>query len=86
METRSNFGSQKFGTTKIRNDYEDSYASISLPLNLSTLLRAQIPLRRVLRRSAKVNQTCLVGVSRSESRLRNREDLGNIIHAEGVPA
>jgi len=28
----------------------------------------------------------LVGVSRSESRLRNREDLGNIIHAEGVPA
>ena len=36
-----------------------------------------------LRRSAKVNQMCLVGVSRSESRLRNREDLGNIIHAEG---
>jgi len=26
---------------------------------------------------------CLVGVSRSESRLSNREDLGNIIHAEG---
>jgi hypothetical protein len=29
---------------------------------------------------------CLVGVRRSESRLRNRKDLGNIIHAEGVPA
>src|SRR5947207_2377401 len=28
METRSNFGSQKFGTTKIRNDNEGSYASI----------------------------------------------------------
>ena len=27
-----------------------------------------------LLRSAKVNQMCLVGVSRSESRLRNRED------------
>jgi hypothetical protein len=35
METRSNFGSQKFGTTKIRNDNEDSYASINLPLTLS---------------------------------------------------
>jgi hypothetical protein len=32
METRSNFGSQNFGTTKIRNDNEDSYASINLPL------------------------------------------------------
>ena len=30
METRSNFGSQKFGTTKIRNDSEDSYASIKV--------------------------------------------------------
>jgi hypothetical protein len=36
METRSNFGSQKFGTTKIRNDNEDSYASINLPLTLSS--------------------------------------------------
>ena len=35
METRSNFGSPKFGTTKIRNDNEDYYASINLPLTLS---------------------------------------------------
>src|SRR2546423_2915243 len=31
METRSNFGSQKFGTTKIRNDNQDFFASIRLP-------------------------------------------------------
>ena len=41
METRSNFGSQKFGTTKIRNDNEDSYVSINLPLTLSSFLRAE---------------------------------------------
>jgi hypothetical protein len=35
METRSNFGSQKLWTIKIRNDNEDSYASINLPLTLS---------------------------------------------------
>jgi hypothetical protein len=28
---------------------------------------------------------CLVGVSRSESRLRNSEDPGNIIHADFKP-
>src|SRR5262249_1908767 len=73
METRSNFGSQKFLTTSIRNDNEDSYASINLPLTLSSLLRAQILLRPVLLRSAKMNQMCLV---RGESLGAQAEERG----------
>src|SRR5215471_15761759 len=42
METRSNSGSQNFGTTRIRNDNEDSCVSTKLPLNLSSLSLAQI--------------------------------------------
>ena len=56
METRSNFGSQKFGTTKIRNDNEDSYASINLPLTLSPPSARRYSRGQFLRRSAKVNQ------------------------------
>jgi hypothetical protein len=50
METRSNFGSQNFGTTKIRDDNEDSDASINLPLTLSR------PSARVPTRASGTNQ------------------------------
>ena len=53
METRSNFGSQKFGTTKIRNDNEDSYASINLPLTLSPPSRRADTLEGIVRLNAK---------------------------------
>src|SRR6266436_413459 len=82
METRSNFGSQNFGTTKIRNDNEDSYASINLPLTLSPPFCARrywTGSRQSLASSGYVsrqNVVILAGVGRRSLRRRtNYEEL-----------
>src|SRR5437879_1438438 len=81
METRSNFGSRNFGTTKIRNDNEDSYASINLPLTLSPPFGA----RRYWTGSrqslasfgwvSRQNVVILAGVGRRSLRRTNYEEL-----------
>ena len=50
METRSNFGSQNFWTTKIRNDNEDSYARLPYLHSLTAEPLTKLRLDHVKRR------------------------------------